>query len=135
MLNKTLPSFLLFAGSVVSVCFYSYSGITIAKDHDHGAVSRMVLDSVSTMVVFALYLSVGWQRVHYVMGIGFVLVVLGIMLYYDIVFYNIYLAIRRRLGCPELALPGIENQPLLPGNDNGNYECVCICFMYLLDCK
>ncbi|XP_041377852.1 solute carrier family 35 member F6-like [Gigantopelta aegis] len=104
-------------GTVVSVCFYSYFGITIAKSHDHGAVSRMVLDNIATLFVFAFFLIVGWQPVHWVMSIGFCLVVLGVMFYYDFIFYNIYLKIRRGLGCPELVLPGADTEPLLVRND------------------
>lgn len=70
--------------TIVSIAFFNYFGITVTKELS--ATTRMVLDSVRTLVIWAvsLYLFkqkfIGWQL------IGFALLILGMFVYNDLFF-------------------------------------------------
>ena len=55
-----LFSFLL---TVFSIAFFNFAGITVTKELS--ATTRMVLDSVRTLVIWAFSLIVHWQKFQY----------------------------------------------------------------------
>ena len=55
-----LFSFLL---TVFSIAFFNFAGITVTKELS--ATTRMVLDSVRTLVIWAFSLAVGWQTFQF----------------------------------------------------------------------
>uniref|UniRef100_A0A0N5ADW8 Solute carrier family 35 member F6 n=1 Tax=Syphacia muris TaxID=451379 RepID=A0A0N5ADW8_9BILA len=82
--------------TIVSIAFFNFFGITVTKELS--ATTRMVLDSVRTLVVwaFSLYLFdqkfISWQL------IGFALLILGMFIYNDIYFGPLF----RRKVLPRL---------------------------------
>ncbi len=50
------------------------------------ATTRMVLDSVRTMVIWGVSLAVGWQDFKVLQLFGFVILVTGMCVYNDIIF-------------------------------------------------
>ncbi|XP_059085248.1 solute carrier family 35 member F6-like [Tigriopus californicus] len=73
-----------FCGTVVSIAFFNFAGISVTKEMS--ATTRMVLDSVRTMVIWGVSLMVGWQRFHVLQLLGFALLVCGMCIYNDLVF-------------------------------------------------
>ena len=55
-----LFSFLL---TVFSIAFFNFAGITVTKELS--ATTRMVLDSVRTLVIWAFSLAVSWQTFQF----------------------------------------------------------------------
>ena len=55
-----LFSFLLTA---FSIAFFNFAGISVTKELS--ATTRMVLDSVRTLVIWAFSLAVSWQKFQY----------------------------------------------------------------------
>lgn len=49
----------IFSGTVVSIAFFNFAGISVTKELN--ATTRMVLDSVRVLVIWAVSLAVGWQ--------------------------------------------------------------------------
>ena len=49
------------------------------------ATTRMVLDSVRTLVIWGVSLAVGWQVFHALQLLGFAVLVIGMCVYNDIV--------------------------------------------------
>lgn len=47
------------AGNIVSIAFFNFAGVSVTKELS--ATTRMVLDSVRTLVVWLFSLAVGWQ--------------------------------------------------------------------------
>lgn len=47
------------SGTVVSIAFFNFAGISVTKELN--ATTRMVLDSVRVLVIWAVSLAVGWQ--------------------------------------------------------------------------
>ena len=50
-------------GTVFSIAFFNFCGLTVTKELS--ATTRMVLDSVRTLVIWAFSLIVGWQSFQY----------------------------------------------------------------------
>lgn len=83
------------SGTVVSIAFFNYAGISVTKEIS--ATTRMVLDSVRTMVIWMVSLGIGWQDFKYLQLLGFIVLLFGMCLYNDIVVRQTYERIRRRL--------------------------------------
>jgi len=74
---------LAFCGTIVSIAFFNFAGISITKELS--ATTRMVLDSVRTLVIWMVSIGVGWQGFFAMQLGGFVILILGMMFYNDIV--------------------------------------------------
>lgn len=70
-------------GTIVSIAFFNFAGISVTKEMS--ATTRMVLDSVRTMVIWAFSLIIGWQNFHYLQVLGFVNLIFGMCVYNDII--------------------------------------------------
>lgn len=73
-------------GNILSIAFFNFFGKTYEIDcNDKGvsitkyasATSRMVVDSIRTLVIWAFSLAVGWQKFQYLQVIGFTVMVAG----------------------------------------------------------
>lgn len=53
---------LALGGTIVSIAFFNFAGISVTKERS--ATTRMVLDSVRTLVIWVVALGVGWQNFH-----------------------------------------------------------------------
>ena len=60
------------------------------------ASSRMILDSLRTVIIWSFSLGVGWERVCFIEVIGFVFLISGTIIYQDV---------HPRLRIPGLAYP------------------------------
>lgn len=80
------------SGTVVSIAFFNFAGISVTKEIS--ATTRMVLDSVRTMVIWMVSLGIGWQDFKYLQLVGFVVLLFGMCLYNDIIVRQSYERIR-----------------------------------------
>jgi len=71
-----------FTGTIVSIAFFNFAGISVTKELS--ATTRMVLDSVRTVVIWMVSLSVHWQGFNYLQLIGFLVLICGMCLYNNI---------------------------------------------------
>lgn len=88
-------------GTIISIAFFNFAGISVTKEIS--ATSRMVLDSVRTMVIWVFSLAIGWQSFQGLQLAGFVALLFGMCLYNNIVITQVYQRsrdayIRRRYG-------------------------------------
>lgn len=51
------------AGIMLSIAFFNFAGISVTKELS--ATTRMILDSIRTIVIWAFSLVLGWQDFHY----------------------------------------------------------------------
>merc|ERR1711990_74486 len=58
-------------------------GISVTKELS--ATTRMVLDSIRTLVIWMVSIGVGWQNFFALQLLGFCILIVGMMLYNDIV--------------------------------------------------
>merc|ERR1712137_727033 len=75
---------LAMSGTVISIAFFNFAGISVTKEMS--ATTRMVLDSVRTLVIWGVSLAMGWQEFQYLQLLGFASLVTGMCIYNDIVF-------------------------------------------------
>jgi len=73
-------------GNILSIAFFNFFGISITKYSS--ATTRMVLDSVRTVVIWAFSLIVGWQEFQYLQVIGFTLLLFGTTVYNEVLVLN-----------------------------------------------
>ena len=48
--------------NIISIAFFNFFGLSVTKTQS--ATTRMVLDSVRTVVIWAFALAVGWEKVR-----------------------------------------------------------------------
>jgi len=72
-----------FFGSVVSIAFFNYAGLSVTKEAN--ATTRMVLDSSRTVPIWLFGLVVKWQKFNFYQPIGFLFLVIGLFMYYNLI--------------------------------------------------
>ncbi|XP_077302563.1 transport and golgi organization 9 [Arctopsyche grandis] len=75
-------------GCIISIAFFNFAGISVTKEMS--ATTRMVLDSVRTLVIWTVSLAVGWQVFHWPQLVGFTILLLGTCLYNNILVDRIF---------------------------------------------
>merc|ERR1712226_18940 len=70
--------------TMISIAFFNFAGVSITREL--GATNRKVLDSLRTLVIWAVSLAVGWQAFFWLQPVGFVVLVAGMFVYNDILF-------------------------------------------------
>ncbi|XP_028997553.1 solute carrier family 35 member F6 [Betta splendens] len=66
-------------GNTVSIAFFNFAGISVTKEIS--ATTRMVLDSLRTLVIWVVSLALGWEQFHGLQVLGFIVLLLGTALY------------------------------------------------------
>ncbi|XP_017267268.1 solute carrier family 35 member F6 [Kryptolebias marmoratus] len=66
-------------GNTVSIAFFNFAGISVTKEIS--ATTRMVLDSLRTLVIWVMSLALGWEQFHGLQVLGFLVLLLGAALY------------------------------------------------------
>eukprot|EP01138_Halocafeteria_seosinensis_P001551 gb/GECG01001589.1/.p1 GENE.gb/GECG01001589.1/~~gb/GECG01001589.1/.p1 ORF type:complete len:387 (+),score=37.68 gb/GECG01001589.1/:1-1161(+) len=73
---------LAFSGTVLSIAFFNFFGISVTKHLN--AATRMVLDSVRTLVIWGFSLIIGWQSFCWIQLVGFSILITGTVVYNDV---------------------------------------------------
>lgn len=84
-------------GTVFSIAFFNFAGISVTKEIS--ATTRMVLDSIRTIVIWSVSLAIGWQNFHPLQLLGFASLLFGMCIYNDIIVMRPLRAIGRILCC------------------------------------
>jgi len=75
---------LALVGSVISIAFFNFAGVSVTKEIN--ATTRTVLDSIRTLIVWMVSLGVGWEKFNYLQVVGFIVLIVGMFVYNDILF-------------------------------------------------
>jgi drug/metabolite transporter (DMT)-like permease len=95
-------------GNVLSIAFFNFAGISVTKEMS--ATTRMVLDSLRTIVIWVVSLSLKWQKFQPLHLLGFAFLISGMLIYNNILFLPMIKRIRQaRNG----AFSENETDPLL----------------------
>lgn len=65
--------------NIISIAFFNYAGISVTKELS--ATTRMVLDSIRTIIIWAFSLAFFHQKFHWLQLIGFLLLLVGMFMY------------------------------------------------------
>lgn len=87
---------LAFCGTIVSIAFFNFAGISVTKELS--ATTRMVLDSIRTISIWMVSIAIGWQQFFLLQLIGFGILLTGMCFYNDILFLPLCRMTARRLG-------------------------------------
>lgn len=109
---------LAFSGTVISIAFFNFAGISITKELS--ATTRMVLDSVRTLVIWMVSIGVGWQAFFALQLAGFCILVVGMCLYNDILFLPTVRLVGVKLGLMDGEVA--EYRDLTEEVDSGDVE-------------
>eukprot|EP00884_Botryococcus_braunii_P021063 jgi/Botrbrau1/7640/Bobra.0159s0086.1 len=90
-------------GSVVSIAFFNFFGISVTKSLSGAA--RATIDAVRTLLVWMVSLLIGWEHFHALQVVGFVVLISGSSLYNEL--------IRGCLPAPPPCRPSDQEEPLL----------------------
>ena len=71
-----------FLGIIVSICIFQVVGISVTQEMS--ATTRMILDSMRTIFIWIISLSLQWQSFHFLQPLGFLCIIIGMCLYYDL---------------------------------------------------
>ncbi|XP_048453408.1 solute carrier family 35 member F6 [Rhincodon typus] len=71
--------FVALLGNILSIAFFNFAGISVTKEIS--ATTRMVLDSLRTLVIWIVSLAVGWEQFHGLQILGFLILLAGAALY------------------------------------------------------
>lgn len=96
-------------GNVFSIAFFNFAGISVTKELS--ATTRMVLDSGRTLIIWIVSLALMWQKFYPLQIVGFLLLVIGMGLYYGVWEHLIHRFISR----PPISS---ERSQLLPSHDD-----------------
>uniref|UniRef100_A0A1A8RGX5 Solute carrier family 35 member F6 n=1 Tax=Nothobranchius rachovii TaxID=451742 RepID=A0A1A8RGX5_9TELE len=66
-------------GNTVSIAFFNFAGISVTKEIS--ATTRMVLDSLRTLVIWVVSLALSWEEFQGLQVLGFLVLLLGTALY------------------------------------------------------
>lgn len=102
------------SGTVVSIAFFNFAGVSVTKELS--ATTRMVLDSVRTLVIWAVSLALRWQNFYWPQIIGFALLVTGMCLYNNILNGDVVRCRRRGTSTTD------GHQPLIDDADVGGEQ-------------
>ena len=100
-------------GLVLSISFFNFTGVTVTKEMN--ATTRMVLDSVRTLFIWVVSLSIPWESFQPLQPVGYVLLVCGTFIYYNLVFGPLWKKIKGR-GTNH------EKEPLLFDKASGQHS-------------
>ncbi|XP_053565471.1 solute carrier family 35 member F6 [Bombina bombina] len=100
-------------GNISSIAFFNFAGISVTKEIS--ATTRMVLDSLRTVVIWIVSLAVGWERFHALQILGFIILLLGA---------SLYNGLHKPLMCKRCKDQNSETQSLLNGEQTPiNADC------------
>jgi len=74
---------LAFSGTVISIAFFNFAGISVTKELS--ATTRMVLDSIRTISIWMFSIAVDWQDFYALQLLGFAILLSGMCFYNDII--------------------------------------------------
>jgi len=73
------PLTLAIIGSIFSIAFFNFSGVTVTQRAS--ATARSTIDVSRTIIIWAVELAVGWNKFNVLQLVGFVIVALGTLIY------------------------------------------------------
>ncbi|KOC69414.1 Transmembrane protein C2orf18 like protein, partial [Habropoda laboriosa] len=82
-------------GISFSIAFFNFAGISVTKEKS--ATTRMILDSIRTIVIWAFSLAFEWQTFYYLQLIGFTILLVGMCCYNNVIIPQLLRKCRYRL--------------------------------------
>merc|ERR1740138_2031502 len=78
-MKHSLPLSIAVIGSIFSIAFFNFSGVTVTQNAS--AVARSTIDVSRTILIWMVELAVGWNAFNAIQLAGFVVLALGTLIY------------------------------------------------------
>merc|ERR1719382_1093818 len=78
-MNHSVPLAIAVVGSIFSIAFFNFSGVTVTQQAS--AVARSTIDVSRTILIWAVELALGWNTFNSLQLTGFLIVAAGTMIY------------------------------------------------------
>lgn len=78
-ISHSVPLAIAVVGSIFSIAFFNYSGVTVTKKAS--AVARSTIDVSRTILIWAAELQMGWNQFNVLELVGFMILAVGTLLY------------------------------------------------------
>lgn len=85
-ISHSTPLLLAVIGSIFSIAFFNFSGVTVTQKAS--AVARSTIDVSRTILIWAVELAMGWNSFNSLQLTGFVVLAIGTMLYNRILVFD-----------------------------------------------
>lgn len=85
-ISHSSPLLIAVIGSIFSIAFFNFSGVTVTKKAS--AVARSTIDVSRTILIWAVELFLGWNSFNYLQLAGFFVLALGTMIYNRLIVFN-----------------------------------------------
>jgi len=82
-LGNSMPILGWTLGNMFSIAAFNFAGVTVTKELN--GTTRAVLDNIRQIFIWAFSLIVGWQSFNWMTPVGFVVLIIGIWLYNDVI--------------------------------------------------
>jgi len=82
-ISHSKPLLIAVVGSIFSIAFFNFSGVTVTQKSS--AVARSTIDVSRTMIIWGVELAMGWNTFNVLQFAGFVVLAVGTMLYNRII--------------------------------------------------
>ena len=113
---------------ILSVGGFNFAGVTVTSTMN--ATTRVVLDSIRTMLVWVISLRIPWQRLQPLQPAGYIFIVFGTSVYHDLIFTSLLSCIKLCKRCFHIGIENesrLEYQPINPtagrmSDEQASYE-------------
>eukprot|EP00731_Ephydatia_muelleri_P024425 Em0016g696a len=95
-------------GLVFSIAFFNFAGLTVTKTMN--ATTRMVLDTLRSIIIWVISLAVGWQKFEPLQPVGYVILFVGIWIYYDLIIMPTFRWIKAKSGLKKYFARGSSSE-------------------------
>ena len=82
-------------GLVFSIAFFNFAGLTVTERIN--ATSRMVVDSIRNIFIWGISLAVGWQKFEPFQLVGYIVLLVGVWIYYNVIIWPTMKYVLKRL--------------------------------------
>jgi len=85
-----------FSLTIISIAFFNFGGVSVTKEMS--ATTRMVLGTARTVIIWVVSLLLGWERFHLLQLFGFIIFVIGMFVYNDMIIVPAMQRLASRFG-------------------------------------
>ena len=87
-IHNSVPLIISNVTLLLSIAIFNFSGISVTKMMS--ATTRMVLDCLRTLFIWVISLALKWDKFYYLQLVGYLLLVCGTTIYYNLVFVPLW---------------------------------------------
>ena len=93
-IHNSVPLIISNVTLLLSIAIFNFSGISVTKTMS--ATTRIVLDCLRTLFIWVISLALKWDKFYYLQLVGYLLLVCGTTIYYNLVFVPLWKKLKQK---------------------------------------